>query len=105
MKMPELSTMLKTRVVFKTLIIQVCLLCGILLAAWGLQALYAATDRTTFPQGVSLPTDTAKLTENEKGKILLDAITHQLRREMDSTFGWTFNDIIFNRYISVRTKL
>ncbi|MBQ3059474.1 MAG: DUF2333 family protein [Desulfovibrio sp.] len=99
MKMPELSTMLKTRVVFKTLIIQVCLLCGILLAAWGLQALYAATDRTTFPQGVSLPTDTAKLTENEKGKILLDAITHQLRREMDSTFGWTFNDIIFNRYI------
>lgn len=99
MKMPELPTMLKTRVVFKTLVVQVCLLAGLLLAAWGLQALYAQIDKTRFPEAVTIPADGASLPENEKGKLLLDAITHQLRRELDSTFGWSFNDIIFNRFV------
>ena len=99
MKMPELSTMLKARVVLKTLAIQLFLLCGLLLAAWGFQALYAAIDRTTFPDAMPVQAEAASLEENAKGKLLLDAITHQLRREMDSTFGWSFNDIIFNRWL------
>ena len=99
MKMPELTTMLKARVVFKTLAVQLCLLCGLLLTAWGLQALYARIDRTTFPEAMPLPAEAASLEENAKGKLLLDAITYQLRREMDSTFGWSFNDIIFNRWL------
>ena len=40
-----------------------------------------------------------KLDENAKGKALVDAITHQMRYELDSTFGWSINDILFNRFV------
>ena len=46
-----------------------------------------------------VPAEADKLPENEKGKILLDSITYEMRRELDSTFGWSVNDIIFNRFV------
>lgn len=97
MKLPELPSALKWRVVLKTLAVQACLLLGILAVAWGLQRAYSLVDATTFPEPVAVPANADTLSDNEKGKILLDAITHQMRRELDSTFGWSFNDIIFNR--------
>lgn len=97
MKLPELPSTLKWRVVLKTLAVQACLLLGILAVAWGLQRAYSLVDVTTFPEPVAVAADADSLSDNEKGKILLDAITHQMRRELDSTFGWSFNDIIFNR--------
>lgn len=36
MKLPELPTVLKMRVVLKTLAVQACLLVGILVVVWGL---------------------------------------------------------------------
>lgn len=88
-----------TRVVWNTLVAQVCLFLSILFVVWGLQRVYAWIDRTTFPEPVPVPADAAQLPENEKGKILLDAISNQMRRELDSTFGWTYNDILFNRVL------
>ena len=99
MKLPELPTVLKMRVVLKTLAVQACLLVGILVVVWGLQRVYAMVDTTTFPDPVALPENADQLSDNEKGKILLDAITHQLRYELNSPFGWSFNDIVFNRFV------
>ena len=99
MKLPELPQVLKLQVVIKTLVVQVCLLLGILLTVWGLQHIYAMIDRTTFPAPMTIPANAASLPENEKGKILLDSISAQMRRELASTFGWSFNDIIFNRFV------
>ncbi|MDE5833646.1 MAG: DUF2333 family protein [Desulfovibrio sp.] len=98
MKISEASTWLKTHIVLKTIAIQVGLLAVVLLVLWGSQKLYSAVDQTSFPEPMPLPAEPAKLSENEKGKLLLDAITYQMRRELDSSFGWTFNDIIFNRF-------
>lgn len=98
MKLQELPGILKARLVMRTLGVQLCILVGIIVVIWGAQRLYAAFDQTTFPQPVALPENAAQLPENEKGKILLDAITHQMRLELDSRFGWSFNDILFNRF-------
>lgn len=89
---------LKAHIVLKTIGIQLALLLGILLVLWGSQKLYSAMDETRFPDPMPLPENAAKLAENEKGKILLDAITYQIRRELNSTFGWSYNDFIFNRF-------
>ena len=94
-----MNPMSKLRVIAKTLLVQVCLLVGIIVFTWATQALYGKIDRTTFPEAVALPDNAASLSENEKGKVLIDAITHQLRRELNSTFGWSYNDVIFNRFI------
>lgn len=99
MKLPELSRILKLQVVLKTLLVQACLLVGILLTVWGLQRLYGMVDRTTFPKAAAVPANVDALREHEKGKVLLDAISAQMRRELDSTFGWSFNDIVFNRFV------
>lgn len=98
MNLHELPGIHKTRIVLRTLGIQLCILLGILVALWGLQRIYAAVDETTFPQAMPLPENAASLSENEKGKLLLDSITWQMRRELNSRFGWTFNDILFNRF-------
>ncbi len=94
-----MNPMSKLRGIAKTLIVQVCLLAGIIIFAWATQALYGKIDRTTFPEAFRLPADATSLSENEKGKLLIDAITCQLRRELDSTFGWSYNDVIFNRFL------
>ena len=72
MKLPELPTVLKMRVVLKTLAVQACLLVGILVVVWGLQRVYAMVDTTTFPDPVALPENADQLSDNEKGKIVLD---------------------------------
>lgn len=94
----DLTSFAKLRVVFKTLLVQVALLCAILFTIWGSQRLYALVDPVVFPDPVAVP-DPANLTENEKGKLIVDAITRQLRRELDSPLGWSINDMLFNRYL------
>lgn len=94
----DLTRFAKVRVVGKTLLVQVLFFCGILLVVWGSQRLYAWVDPVSFPDSIVVPTDAGKLPEKEKGKILVDAITWQMRRELDSPFGWTANDILFNRF-------
>lgn len=98
MNLQDIPGIHKTHIVLRTLSIQLGILLGILAALWGLQRLYSTVDQTTFPEAMSLPENAVNLSDNEKGKILLDAITCQMRRELSSTFGWTFNDIIFNRF-------
>lgn len=90
---------LKAHIVLKTIGIQLGLLFAVLLIIWGSQKLYSGVDQTRFPEAMPLPENPSELSENDKGKILLDAITYQLRRELDSSFGWTYNDIIFNRFL------
>lgn len=95
----DLTRFAKARVVGKTLLVQVLLFCGILLVVWGAQRLYAWVDPVSFPDPIVVPADAGKLPENEKGKILVDAITWQMRRELQSPFGWTANDLLFNRFL------
>ena len=84
MKLPEFGFLEKCKIVGKTLLVQVCLFITLLLLAWGSQALYAKIDRTEFPTPVQIA-EADKLDENAKGKALVDAITHQMRYELDST--------------------
>lgn len=95
----DLTRFAKARVVGKTLLVQVLLFCGILLVVWGAQRLYAWVDPVSFSDPITVPADAGKLPENEKGKILVDAITWQMRRELQSPFGWTANDLLFNRFL------
>lgn len=89
----------KAHMVLKTVGVQLAILCGIFFVLWGSQKLYSSIDQTRFPDVMPLPENAANLSENDKGKLLLDAITYQMRRELDSRFGWSFNDIIFNRFL------
>ena len=98
MKLTDMHVFDKARVVAKTLGIQVCLFVGLLVLVWGSQAFYGVIDTKKFPQAYSVG-ETANLSENDKGKLLVDSVTNQLRREMGSTFGWTMNDIVFNRFV------
>ncbi|WP_446425459.1 DUF2333 family protein [Mailhella sp.] len=84
-------------IVGRTLGVQVLLFIGILLAVWGAQKLYTAIDPARFP---AYQVEVKEgMTENEKGAALLTALTHRLDSELNSTFGWTANDILFNRWI------
>lgn len=89
----------KAHIVIKTVLVQLGFLLAILLVIWGSQKLYSAMDQTSFPETMPLPENPASLSENEKGKLLLDSITWEMKRELNSTFGWTFNDLIFNRFL------
>lgn len=99
MKMAEIPGIMKARMILRTIGIQLGLLLLLFLCLWGSQKVYALFDPVVFPKPFALPENPANLTEHEKGKILLDAITHQMREEMDSTFGWSYNDWIFNRFL------
>lgn len=99
MKMPfEFGLFEKSKIVGKTLLVQVCLLFGFLLLAWGAQQGYGLIDATVFPEAMKVESS-EKLDENGKGKVLVDAITNQMRRELGSTFGWSANDILFNQFL------
>lgn len=98
MNIKEIPAWFKAHIVLKTIAIQFGLLAIVILALWGSQKLYSSVDQTAFPEPMPLPADPDKLSENEKGKLLLDAITYQMRRELDSPLGWTYNDLIFNRF-------
>lgn len=86
------------RIVGKTLLFQGGILCGLLFLAWFSQKIYASFDPVSFPQPFQMG-ETASLDENARGKVLADAITHQMRYELVSTFGWSANDIVFNRFV------
>ena len=79
--------------------VQIIFFLIILAFLWGGQIIYRAIDQTRFPHPVEIAENAASLPENEKGKILVDAITNQMRYELRSTFGWSFNDIICNRFL------
>ncbi len=85
-------------IVIKTIAIQISIFIVILGGAWGLQKLYAFTDQTVFPDPYQV-TYVDSMSEEEKGVQLLDALTNRMRYELDSTYGWTANDLLFNPYI------
>ena len=84
-------------IVAKTLGIQVLLFVGILFTVWGSQKLYTLIDPVKFPVYQAEIKD--NMTDQEKGAALLSALTHRMDAELSSTFGWTANDILFNRWI------
>ena len=89
----------RLRIIAKTLVVQCCLFVGLIILIWGLQRGYALLDRTTFPDPMPVPAEAASLDETQKGKLLIDAVTYRMRAELDSLFGWTFNDVLFNRVL------
>lgn len=99
MKISDLPAWMKAHMVLRTVGIQLGLLLALFLCLWGSQKLYSWMDPVVFPEAMPLPEHAENLTENEKGKLLLDAITYQMRHETDSIFGWSFNDFIFNRFM------
>ena len=82
----------------KTMLIQIILFFAIIFIMWGAQRIYALIDQSAFPNA-HLVTITENMTANDKGKELLDALTCRLRFELDSTFGWSANDILFNKFV------
>lgn len=82
----------------KTLTIQVLLFCAILFVIWGSQKIYAFIDPVSFPQAYQV-TVTENMSDHEKGQQLVDALTNRMRYELHSTFGWSANDIVFNKYM------
>lgn len=97
--MPDFHLVSNMRVVVKTLVLQCCLLAGLLLLFAGSQWLYGIFDQTRFASAVTMPAGAERLEEKEKGALLADAITNGMRRELASRFGWSFNDILFNRFL------
>ncbi|MCR5813617.1 MAG: DUF2333 family protein [Desulfovibrio sp.] len=78
---------------------QIVLFVLLLALLWGGQRAYSALDQTKFPTPYEITAKASELPEQAKGKVLLDAITHQMQYELSSTFGWSFNDLLFNRYL------
>ena len=72
MKLTDMHVFDKARVVAKTLGIQVCLFVGLLVLVWGSQAFYGVIDTKKFPQAYTVG-ETANLSENDKGKLLVDS--------------------------------
>ena len=81
----------------KTLGLQLLLFIGILLTVWGSQKLYTLIDPVKF--SAYQIEQKENMTEQEKGSALLGALTHRMSAELHSIFGWTANDILFNRWI------
>lgn len=79
------------------------ILIGIIFVLWllivGSQKVYAMIDKTSFSTVYQLERNPDDFTENERGLVLVDAIVNQMRWEMNSTFGWSANDILFNSYV------
>ncbi len=68
---------------------------------WTIYKGYTIVDRTRFPDldenlTVLLQKTTAESPPAEKGAALLAAIGNRLQQEMDSTFGWSINDLIIS---------
>ena len=70
----------------KTLAVQALLFCSILLVVWGSQKLYGLIDQTRFPVPYQV-TVTEGMTDEQKGKELIDALTARMRYELNSTFA------------------
>ncbi len=78
---------------------QILLFLLIIAFLWGGQRVFSSLDQTKFPAHVEIAANASEQPENAKGKLLLDAITHQMRYELNSTFGWSFNDLLFSRFL------
>ncbi len=85
-------------IVGKTILIQILLFVGIICLMWGSQKVYSLVDKSTFPLPYQVEI-TEGMTEDQKGIQLLNALTNQMNYEMNSVFGWSANDILFNKYI------
>lgn len=99
LKISELPKVLQFRIICRTILIQFLLFVSIILLCWGSQWVYTVIDQTKFPHCFQTPDKSDTLSEHEKGKILVDSITNRMRYELDSTFGWSINDILFNSYL------
>ncbi len=84
--------------VFAVLTTQLIIFLVIIFCIWGSQKLYTKLDPAVFTNTYALQAS-ADSTEEEKGVELLNSITNQIKYELDSPFGWTANDILFNKYI------
>ena len=84
--------------VARTLLMQVAIFIALIASMWGFQKLYALTDQTVFPECYQV-SYSPEMTEEEKGVQLLDALVNRMRYELDSTYGWSANDIIFNKWV------
>lgn len=82
----------------RTVVIQVMIFVVLLASMWGFQKLYALTDRTVFPECFQV-TYTPEMTDEEKGVQLLDALVNRMNYELNSTYGWSANDILFNKWV------
>jgi hypothetical protein len=74
-----------------------------------INGMYSGLDETQFPDIDASLTETLKgasedTPNNEKGVILSQAIYHQLEREMNSSFGWSVNDILPTRWLDNRNS-
>ncbi|MDE5681154.1 MAG: DUF2333 family protein [Mailhella sp.] len=85
-------------IVARTLLIQAAIFVALVASMWGFQKLYALTDQTVFPECYQV-NYSPEMTEEEKGVQLLDALVNRMRYELDSTYGWSANDIIFNKWV------
>lgn len=97
MKLPELNFMSKCKIVAKTLFIQLLFFISILFLFWAGNKLYSKIDQTEFPEPMKIQ-ETSSLSDLDKGKLVADSIVHQMKHELNSTFGWSINDILFNSY-------
>ncbi len=71
-----------------------------LLLLWGGNSLYAMLDRTQFPELSPNMTEmfnavSPTASSQEKGRVLGQALVNRLEQELDSSFGWTVNDLFF----------
>ena len=97
MKLPELNFVSKCKIVAKTLFIQILFFVSILFLFWAGNKLYSKIDQTEFPEPMKIQ-ETSSLSELDKGKLVADSIIHQMKYELNSMFGWSINDILFNSY-------
>ena len=97
MKLPELNFVSKCKIVTKTLFIQILFFVSILFLFWAGNKLYSKIDQTEFPEPMKIQ-ETSSLSELDKGKLVADSIIHQMKYELNSMFGWSINDILFNSY-------
>lgn len=97
MKLPKLNFVSKCKIVAKTLFIQILFFVSILFLFWAGNKLYSKIDQTEFPEPMKIQ-ETSSLSELDKGKLVADSIIHQMKYELNSMFGWSINDILFNSY-------
>lgn len=97
MKLPELNFVSKCKIVTKTLFIQILFFVSILFLFWAGNKLYSKIDQTEFPEPMKIQ-ETSSLSELDKGKLVADSIIRQMKYELNSMFGWSINDILFNSY-------
>ena len=57
------------------------------------QKLYSYIDQNEFQTPFQITDAQTKASETEKGIVLLDSITNQMYFELNSTFGWSANDL------------